>query len=325
MVSTENIQSAFLTEVKKRLPPNLSFADELAEILKISRDSSYRRIRGETILSLDEIKVICNHYKVSLDTLLSPSSTSVTFQFRAIGFENYTFFDWLKSIMSNLEMIHNLPDKQIFYSAKDVPVFQYFNSPGLAAFKIYFWVKTFIGSDYQQDKFRFDLIQNELLSIAKKIWEKYMNIPSTEIWSEETIQITLRQIEFHYECGFFQNKQDIHKIIDEYSEMIKKIQENAASGTKGMDSVPFKLYKNDILIADNTILFKMGDKSVTFIPHNTFEILTTAQDSFCKQTEKHINALMNKAILISTTGEKDRNRFFNSIDAKIEELRAKIR
>ena len=61
MVNKENIQSSFLEKVRSKLPPTISFADELAELLDISRDSAYRRIRGETILSLDEVRDFINH------------------------------------------------------------------------------------------------------------------------------------------------------------------------------------------------------------------------------------------------------------------------
>src|SRR6187549_3138988 len=98
MASSDSIQSAFLEEVKRRLPPNLSFVDEIAEILKISRDSAYRRIRGETVLSLDEAKVLCNQYGVSLDVLLGTSSEIVSFRLQVINNKPETFERWLRSI-----------------------------------------------------------------------------------------------------------------------------------------------------------------------------------------------------------------------------------
>ena len=71
MTPTNNIQSAFLDQVKNRLSPNLSLPDELAEVLRISRNCAYRRIRGETLLSLNEVKLLCNQYGVSVDNILS--------------------------------------------------------------------------------------------------------------------------------------------------------------------------------------------------------------------------------------------------------------
>src|SRR6185436_5597635 len=123
-MSPANVQSSFLEQVKRRLPPNVSFADEIAEILKISRDSAYRRIRGETVLSLDEAKVLCNQYGVSLDVLLSTSSEIVPFRHQVVNNTPETFEKWLRSILNNLETINTFTaEKEIVFSAKDVPVF----------------------------------------------------------------------------------------------------------------------------------------------------------------------------------------------------------
>jgi hypothetical protein len=56
MSPDSNIQSAFFDRIRKTIPANVSLVDELAEILDVSRDSAYRRMRGETVLSLDEVK-----------------------------------------------------------------------------------------------------------------------------------------------------------------------------------------------------------------------------------------------------------------------------
>ncbi len=85
MTPQDSIQSSFLDQVRSRLPANLSFVDELAEILNISRDSAYRRMRGETILSLDEVKIICNHFGVSLDSLLSSFCRDGFFSIARLG------------------------------------------------------------------------------------------------------------------------------------------------------------------------------------------------------------------------------------------------
>src|SRR5688572_24973127 len=139
----ENVQSSFLEQVKKRLPPNVSFADEMAEILKISRDSAYRRIRGETVLSLDEAKLLCNQFGVSLDLLLGESPEIVPFRHQVVNNTPESFDKWLRSILNNLETVAGFPsEKEIVYSAKDVPVFHYFDYPDLAAFKMYFWKKS---------------------------------------------------------------------------------------------------------------------------------------------------------------------------------------
>jgi hypothetical protein len=306
-MAAENVQSSFLEQVKKRLPPNVSFADEIAEILKISRDSAYRRIRGETILSLDEAKVLCNQYGVVVNDMPD------------------TFEQWLRSILANLETIASFPaEKEIVYSAKDVPVLHYFNYPELSAFKMFFWMKSVLNyPNLQSEKFNSTLVSGEYLTLGRKIGAMYDTIPSVELWSDETTNVTLKQIEFYHESGFFNSPSDGHLLLDQYKQLLQDIREKAARGFK-RDLVPFKFYKNEILIADNNVLFRMGTKKAVYVIHNITEILMTTHEAFCNQTEQFINNLQNRSVLISTAGEKERNKFFNRMEEKIESVKKRI-
>ena len=84
------------------------------------------------------------------------------------------------------------------------------------------------------------------------------------------------------------------------------------------------LYLNEVLIGDNTVFMKMGDKRVTILTHNNFNILATSQDSFCKLTESHLTNMMNKSSLISTTATKERSRFFNDLLEKVQQVKDKL-
>lgn len=319
----ESIQSSFLTEIKKKIPPHLSLADELAEVLNISRDSAYRRIRGETVLSLDEVKKICTYYKVSLDTLLSPNSDMICFQNRRIDPHHFTFEMWLKSILSNLEMISSFPEKKLYYAAKGIPLFQYYKFPRLAAFKMFFWMKTYHRYPALMDsQFSFDIIPKELTHIGEKLWNQYAHIPSVEIWSDETATVTLRQIEYYLEMGIITLSQAL-EICDEYEKLLDHIQNCAQSGSKN-EAQNFSLYKNDILIAETTIFFQMGDKRVAFLTYNTMNVLTTSNESFCAIIEDFLTNVINKSIQISTSAERERSKFFNRMRESIHLLKKKI-
>jgi hypothetical protein len=323
-IAPESIQTTFLNQIKLNLPPHLSFVDELAELLDISRDSAYRRIRGETVLSLDEVKKICSHYKVSLDTLLSPNSEMVSFHNRKINQSDFTFEMWLKSIHDNLEMICSFPEKELTYAAKDIPFFHYYAFPKLASFKMFFWMKTYHRyPQYADVKFDPDLISKELTQIGKRIWNRYAEIPCVEIWSDETSVVTLRQIEYYHEIGVITSEQAL-ELCDEYSRMLEHIQLCAENGAKENNAARYSMYKNDILIAETTIFFKMGDKRVTFLTYNTMNVLTTSNERFCSNMEDFLTNVVNKSIQISTTGEKERVKFFNRMQDSIQSLKKRF-
>ena len=329
MEGYEDIQVSFLNMVKKRLPPNISLADEISEILDISRDSAYRRLRGETILSLTEVRKLSNHYGVSLDTLLNTQNDSITFQYRSINNETFTFLNYLESILLNMKTLQQYDTTMISYLAKDVPPWHHFQFSRLAEFKCFFWMKTILKDPkLENESFYFGTLSKDYLEMGYKILEEYSTIDSLEIWSYETINITLRQLEFYLECGFFQNPEDAHTILDEFEKLLEHMESQAQHGFKFIHGKPiengkenFQLYSNEVNIADQTVFFKMQDTRITYLVHNNLNILTTSHQEFCEGTENYIRNLVSKSNLISSSSQKERNRFFNRLRKKTRKCR----
>jgi len=312
MTSTGSIQIRFLEEIKKRSPSNLSFVDELAELLKISRDSAYRRIRGETVLSLDEAKKLCDRYGASIDLLFGTSSNMVPFLDRSPT-ENYTLEQWLNSVLQNVETL-----TEITYAAKDIPIFQYLRYPELAAFKLFFWQKTIIENpEYRTIRFEPTVIPKEMIQLGNRIWTKYAAIPSVEIWAVEAINNTLKQIGFYQECGFFAHPKQAGAMCDHFIELMHVIQTEAAEARKTEGS-SFNLYQNEILMSDNTVFARAGDKKVSYLNYNILSLLITQHPSFCDKTEQYLNNLIKHSTLISATAAKERIKFFTKLTGRIQ-------
>lgn len=324
-VSTESIQTRLLEQIRDRLPEHITLADELAELLNISRDSAYRRIRGETVLSLDEAKKLYDRYGVSIDELFSSNSSMALFYHRALTTE-YSLDQWLNSVSRNLEVMERLEDKnkEMVFAAKDIPIFHYFRIPGLSAFKMFFWLKSIVKDPkFAQKLYQPDAVPRELVALGERVWNLYAAIPTIEIWTDEAINDTLKQIAFFHECGYFADLKDAKVLCGQLIQLLATIKEEAAEG-KTVDGNTFKLYENEILIADNTVLARMGSKRAVYINYNSLNLLTTFQESFCLKTETYLDNLVKNSILISATAAKERNKFFSKMIERIEGFKARF-
>ena len=192
MNQQSTIQEILFQSIKSKSDPNISFVHELSELLEISYDSAYRRIRGEKELSLEELKTICFHYKISVDALFNLKSDHVIFTSMAIGEDGFDIENWLQSLLEAIKKIHGAKDKEIIYAAKDIPVFYYFEFPEIAAFKIYFWNKALIPASGYENKMLTLETPEKLYEIGQQLLAHYIKIPTIEIWSEETISSILR-------------------------------------------------------------------------------------------------------------------------------------
>ena len=321
----DSIQSCLLDRAKQQLDPRLSIVDELSELLDLSKDSIYRRMRGETELSLKESLIICEEYGISLHELVASGSSLITFQGRLVERKTYDIYLWMQSILEQLKMLDSFQgEKQMIYYTKDLPIFYYFNHPRLSAFKIYFWMRTIHRyTEFEQEAFTFDQVPQELVTLGQRIWQKFCHVPSIEIWAQETTVVTLKQIEYYFECGYFKNPDDALLILDEFEELLRETKEWMKAGTKP-DGSSLQIYRNDILIGDNTILFRLGDERVAFLPIGNLSIISTTNPTFTAHIESFMDTVLQRAVLISATGEKERNKYFNQNVQLINNLRKRL-
>jgi hypothetical protein len=61
------------------------------------------------------------------------------------------------------------------------------------------------------------------------------------------------------------------------------------------------------------------------IGYNALDYLFTSHAGFCNEGKQYFLRQMSKSLKISGTAEKERNRFFNKMYSKIEEVRSKIK
>ncbi len=326
-----SIQEILFQSVKDRLPNNTSFVHELSELLNISYDSAYRRIRGEKELSLEELKTICLHYRISVDALFNLKSNHVIFNSLAIGENGFNIENWLQSLLAAIKQIHAAKEREIIYAAKDIPVFYYFEFPEIAAFKIYFWNKALIpASGYENKKLTLEA-PDGLYETGQQLLSHYIKIPTTEIWSEETISSVLRQIEYCFISGFFARNEDVFKLYDTLDSWLDHVQMQAECGSQfrhggnceGIEN-SYKLFNNEVLVSDNTILVTMDGHKTSYNTYNVISQLITTNPVFCDQIDHSLRNLMKKSTMISGTSAKERNRFFNILHEKVKTHRVRI-
>lgn len=325
------VQETLFQTIRQKLPPGISFVHDLSELLGISYDSAYRRIRGEKELSLEELKTVCLHYQVSVDTLFNFKSNHIIFNSLAIGENGLDIEKWLQTLLAAMKQIHAAKEREVIYAAKDIPVFYYFEFPEIAAFKIFFWNKALIpASGFEQRKI--SLVPPEgSYETGRMMLSNYIKIPIVEIWSEETISSVIRQIEYCYASGFFENKDDVFRLCDTLDQWLDHVQQQAECGfqfrygspCEGIDN-NYKLYHNEVLVTDNTILVTADGKKVSYNTYNVINQLITTNPVFCKQVENLLRNLMQKSTLISGTSAKERYRFFHILHEKVKNLRARI-
>ena len=329
-MENNELQQQLFTHLKEKLPPHLSLVDELEDLLDLSPDSVYRRLRGEKPITLGELKKICVHYHLSLDQLLQLNTDSVVFRAPDLEKKNFPFVDILNSILGQLKYMNSFKKRQMLYLCKDMPIWQFYLFPELAAFKTFVWAKSihndpaYAGKLFSLEEFMFE----DCFAIGQQIIREYNQMPSIELWNEESINSTLNQVRFYKDSGGFKYPGDVKTIVDSFQQTLDHLRLQAEQGVKFMpgDSTvlhkaPVQLYVNEVVLGNNTILAELDESRLSFIPYNVFSYMLTGDLRFNESIFSGFHTLRSRATLISGTGEKERNRFFSFLLDKVNGLR----
>ncbi|MEI7596002.1 MAG: hypothetical protein WCK02_09660 [Bacteroidota bacterium] len=325
--SKNEMQLKFLGHIEDLIPSTSSLVNELSDVLEISIDSAYRRMRGETSLTIDEIIKICNNFRISFDSFTSINNGIVTFHYNVIKNEEKDFMDYLIAFRDDLKKINLSKNKQIVYACKDTPVFQNYNYPELAAFKMFYWMKSNMNiTALENVKFDISKISEELKKIGQEIFDLYTQIPSIEIWTDSTISSIIKQIEFYWESGMFHSREDALAVCSALHTQMIDIQKQAECSNKEKKSNinNYSLFYSEIEITNNCVLVSINENRAVYIGHQSFNSMKTTNKSYCEESEVWLNNIIKTSTLISGVSEKHRYQFFKNNLKKIEYLIGKI-
>jgi len=333
MTISSSIQAQFFNSLKTAIPSYASLVDEVAETLNLSMDSAYRRIRGEKLLDFEELRILCQRFNISLDKFFSLNSNSIMFQGKTNSYKEDSFMEWMEDVLAQLNLVNSFSHKHVYFLVKDMPPFHHYFHPALAGFKFFFWMKSIL---------LFENLKNTKFSIQDNHFEKYREItqktikiynrvPTSEIWNEEGLNTTLRQIEVYHEMGIIKNGEDTISLYKCVLEVIDHLEKMAETGKKSIlgqdpteDSAEYKMYLNEIVLGDNTFMAELGGTKITYLNHSVMYFIGSMDTKFNESMFKNLENLMKRSTLISETGEKERKQFFNRLRKKVEAKISKV-
>ena len=324
-MNINEIQQQLFQIIKTKMPAEASVAEEIAKLLNISSDSAYRRMRGEKQISFEELYLLCSTYKVSLDQLMQIQTGGFLFQGNIVNAKTYGFDQYLVNMMHTMAYFNSFNKKEIFYSCKDMPIFHHFHFRDVAAFKWFFWLKTYMQfPDFAKRKFKFSDYPDDLFELDQKVLGLYNQLPTTEIWNIESMSIFFRQIEFYRDGQVFESDEDALRLYEALEKTWDHLEAQATLGYKFRHNDPekkrlgeFKMFFNEVLLGDNSLLVITDGTKASVLVHSTFNYIMTRDVAFTENMYVHLQNQMKRSTLISAVSEKERSRFFRIIRERI--------
>ena len=286
-------QELLLKEIRRKIGDK-SLNDEIANILNISYDAAHRRTSMKSKFSLEESFVLAKNYSISLDHFMESGNQIIAKKTKPIR----TVTDLLNYFDDALHLLNDFkinPETQVYYSAKDIPFFYTISDSVLSKFKLFVWMNLLNEKAFMQpfDEFKLERYSDK----SEDLKNLYENLNVTEIWNSTTISSILNQVLFYSEIEIL-SKETGKLILEELKTLIKSIEKKAESNNQ-----KFQIFAHDILILNNSILFKNKEKSSLFVPFNMFGYMMTEDKNTCEDALNFFQHQIKNSTSLSFSGQ----------------------
>jgi hypothetical protein len=302
-------------------------AADISNLLEVSIDPAYKRISGKIHLTLPELKLIRDRFGISIDRLLDgyPETGIKTYSapMDILNMEDY--HEFLKKQVNRLGAL-NMPGMEFLYSAHDFPLDRACLYPELILFHIYAGKDSLHQPGMSYAAFCNSLDREQVMSLYRQLHDYSVQIPSTEIWHNQTVDRILNRIKYFHDSGAFGHSDIPLRLLSQIQELLNTVHQHAISGFQDADGkVPFRMYVCAV-DPDYDILLALKDTHpyyvITPVLNNHFG---TFDQTLCNGARQWMDDLKVKSIRISgSSAFREKEQFFRSAKAKIDHLANEI-
>ncbi|NDV97112.1 hypothetical protein D0T84_19720 [Dysgonomonas sp. 521] len=145
-----NLNKTLIDNVLSRIPAHINPINYLADILDLSKESVYRRIREEVPFTLEDIYILSTELSISIDEIIYSSgdknlnSRPVLFEYRSNSISNpeQLFFGIFSMYETGLDNLGN-KETEVIIAANHLMIFTTIHLDHLFRFYYYKWVQQF--------------------------------------------------------------------------------------------------------------------------------------------------------------------------------------
>lgn len=298
---------------------NVSVPKELAEILDMSLESVYRRLRGEVEFTFSEVIRIAERFSISLDVLISQQKgTFATVHYNQMYNQRSVFVSYLANVNAMLKKVHE--DKgRVLYISNNLPISHSFRNSPLRDFKVYYWQRVVLNRErYRSVNFSTEFALTDAVNHSiNTMLDYYDRIDTSEIWNENSLDSTIRQINYCKRLGLFKDDKILESLYDSVRDTLNALENKLASATKG-EGIEF--YVCSIELASTCVQMYMRDRYLTFLNFSIFNSVSTSNIGIGEEVNAWRDCLLNKSTQIAGESELTRHNFFNVLRKKLDTI-----
>lgn len=319
MYTPNEFQTQLFDEIFSSTKGKRKITSELMEVLGCSRASLYRKRTGTTPLTTDELIRLADHFSLSIDALRkNTEENSLVVVCTTLppikGYDDIDFY--LENTRLNLNEAVIVPGAQLYFIAKEIPIYRYMDRPTLSAFRFYLW-----NLEHMRRNDRFDPSQapNILFEKGRELSQLSRQLKVTEFWTLSSFDNLINQIQYIKNMKLASDrlvsamKKELEEVLAELVIDIKKQQ--TAEG------LPYQMTLCDYLTINDGALLEITDHhSVALFSYSSINYLKSSNPNIVNAFKRGLRYHRMQGEVLDSLNTEGIRKFEEAISAKISAL-----
>jgi len=318
----DNLRCIITSKILSNIPPHVKPIDYLMETLDISRESVYRRIRGDISFTLEEIAKLSIELEFSIDELIMKDMPSrVFFNLHTATSQppSDIFVTMYQHYFNNVFDLSYSKDIESTMVLNHIPPEFLISSNHLLKFMYYQWMHQ--NQEVSLKYFYSDIVlPNSLLSLQSRTLENLKLIKNNIIIVDANVFFNLvKEVHYYYKRRLI-NDEEFFALKNDLLDLISKMENIAQTGYYGQNA-RYSIYLSSLNIDSSSRFIKYDDeimKSVFFV--NSIEPIVVMNPDLSIMHKKWLDSMRKYSTLITQSNEILQVKYFNKQRNFIEEI-----
>ena len=295
------------------------------DLLDLSRESAYRRVRGDIPLTLEEAAIISAKLGLSLDELVGQSGKERAF-FDLNANETQKGAESYSLIINNLNLIYEKIRKakssELIIAYNRIPVALTANYEYIKKFRYYKWIHQThdVPLNFYFSEFK---VPSQLNTDYKKYTYNYQKIKNITIILDKNIFVSIIDEMLYYYKRNLINREELKAMQKELLQILNDLEQILQTGINKTGSSRL-IYLSTLNIESNYSYLEYDENVCSLFWVYTINPIMVFNNEACTIQKKWLDSLMKYSTLITRSNELLQAEFLNTqreyIEAMISEV-----
>lgn len=308
-----NRKDLLTTKILDSIPGNIKPIEYLIKVLEVSKESAYRRLRGEIPFTFQEMSKLSLNLGFSIDELISkPGESRILVNMQTGLDENPStvFLKRFEQFYQFLLHLENYPNVEAVLALNRVPDIASVYFKNLFKFFYFKWLY----QNYETSpKMNYSdvTVPDKIEEVRKKIKFDTANCANkiTLILDSNFFISQVNEIQYYHKRRLI-NDEDFKNLKNDVLGFVDFLEECAQTGTFGQKS-KISIYLSSMNIGTNAVYAKYNGNETSFVYAFSINPMNMTNPVVCEKHKKWINSVKKYSMLITKSNEMLQSEYFD--------------